>query len=58
MKDLGQVKEYLGINVEYDYRNCDMKLSQTKYIESLTKKYQIQKLKRLKYASQILNIEI
>ena len=42
MKDLGDVKEYLGINVEYDYRNCDMKLSQTKYIESLTNKYQLQ----------------
>ena len=42
MKYLGEVKEYLGINVEYDYRNCDMKLSQTKYIESLTNKYQLQ----------------
>ena len=42
MKDLGEVKEYLGINIEYDYRNCDMKLSQTKYIESLTNKYQLQ----------------
>ena len=42
MKDLGEVKEYLGINVEYDYRNFDMKLSQTKYMESLTNKYQLQ----------------
>ena len=42
MKDLGEVKEYLGINIEYDYRNCDMKLNQTKYIESLTNKYQLQ----------------
>ena len=42
MKDLGEIKEYLGINVECDYRNCDMKLSQTKYIESLTNKYQLQ----------------
>ena len=42
MKDLGDAKEYLGINVEYNYRNCDMKLSQTKYIESLTNKYQLQ----------------
>ena len=43
MKDLGEVKEYLGIlGVEYDYRNCEMKLSQTKYIESLTNKYQLQ----------------
>ena len=41
MKDLGKVKKYLGINVEYDYRNCDMKLSLTKNIESLTNKYQL-----------------
>ena len=27
MKDRGEVKEYLGINVEYNYRNCDLKLS-------------------------------
>ena len=31
MNDL-EVKEYLGINIEYDYGNCDMKFSQTKYI--------------------------
>ena len=38
----GTLKVYLGINVEYDYRNYDMKLSQTKYIKSLTNKYQLQ----------------
>ena len=32
MKDL-EVKEYLGINIQYDYRNCDMELSETKYID-------------------------
>ena len=45
MKDLGEVKEYLGMNIEYDYGNCDMKSSQTKYIESLTNKYQLQNSK-------------
>ena len=35
MKDLGEIKEYLGRNVDYDYHKCDMKLSQSKYIESL-----------------------
>ena len=45
MKDVGEVTEYLGINIEYDYRNCDMKLSQTKYIESLMNKYQLQNSK-------------
>lgn len=42
MKVLGEIKEYLGINVEYDYRKCEMKLSQTTYIESLVNKYQLQ----------------
>ena len=42
MKDLREIEEYLGINVEYDYRNYDMELSQTKCIESLVNKYQLQ----------------
>ena len=33
MKDLGKIKEYLGITVEYEFRKCEIKLSQTKYIE-------------------------
>ena len=33
MKDLGEIKEYLRINVDYDYHKCEMKLSQSKYIE-------------------------
>ena len=42
MKDLGEIKEYLGINVDYDYCNQEMKLSQTKYIESLANKYKME----------------
>ncbi|XP_068990370.1 copia protein isoform X2 [Neodiprion pinetum] len=42
MKDLGEVKEYLGINIVYDYKRGDMKLSQEKYIESLACKYQLE----------------
>ena len=42
MKDLGEIKEYLGINVDYDYYERKMKLSQTKYIESLAVKYKIE----------------
>ena len=41
MKDLGKIKEYFGINVEYDYYKNKMKLSQTKYIESLVRKYKL-----------------
>ena len=40
MRDL-EVKEYIGLDIEYDNRNWDIKLSQTKYIESLTNKYQL-----------------
>ena len=42
IKDLGEIKEYLGINVDYDYHKCEIKLSQSKYIESLANKYQLQ----------------
>ena len=41
MKDLGEIKEYLGIEVDYNYCNSEMKLSQTKYIESLANKYKV-----------------
>ena len=37
MKNLGEIKECLGINVDYDYHKCEMKLSQ-----SLANKYQLQ----------------
>lgn len=39
MKDLGEVKAYLGINIEYDHKKCEMKLDQSSYIESLAKRY-------------------
>lgn len=41
MNDLGEVKEYLGINIEYDYLKNEMRLSQKKYIESLANKYKL-----------------
>ena len=33
MKDLDEVKEYLGINIDYDYFKNEIRLSQKKYIE-------------------------
>ena len=45
MKDLGEVKEYLGINIEYDYFKNEMRLSQKKYIELLANKYKLQNSK-------------
>ena len=32
MKDLGELKKYLGMNVDYDYHKGEMKLSQSKDI--------------------------
>lgn len=41
MKDLGEVKTYLGINIDYDRENSKMTLDQKDYIESLARKYNI-----------------
>ena len=41
MKDLGKIKTYLGMNIEYDEKNKVMKLDQENYIESLAKRYNI-----------------
>ena len=45
MKDLGEVKEYLGINIDYDYFKNEIRLSQKKYIESLAIKCKLQNSK-------------
>lgn len=45
MKDLGKVKNYLGIDIDYDYVKNIMTLSQENYIESLARKYQIENSK-------------
>ena len=42
LKDLGEVKEYLEINIKYDYFKNEMRLIQKKYIESLANKYELQ----------------
>ena len=38
MRDLGGVKTYLGIYIEYDHKKCEMKLDKSSYIESLAKR--------------------
>ena len=38
MKDLAEVKTYLGIIIEYNHKKCEMKLDQSSYIESLAKR--------------------
>lgn len=45
MKDLGIVKTYLGINIDYDHKKCKMTLDKKNYIESLAKKYKVTELK-------------
>ena len=39
MKDMGQIKTYLGINIHYGYNNNIMTLDQKDYIEFLARKY-------------------
>ena len=45
MKDLGKVKNYVGINIDYDTDKNIMTLSQEQYIESLVKKYNLENAK-------------
>jgi len=45
LKDLGEIKTYLGINIMYDVNNSKMTLDQSDYIESLTKRYNIENSK-------------
>ena len=39
MKKLGKIGQYIGIDIDYSEDRSKMTLSQTKYIESLAKKY-------------------
>lgn len=43
MKDLGKIKEYLGININYNTLGKVMKMNQSKYIISLVNKYNVEK---------------
>ena len=45
IKDLAEVKTYLGINIEYNHKKCEMKLDQSSYIESLAKRQNIENSK-------------
>ena len=45
MKDLGQIKHYIGIDIHYNDKRDKMTLSQTQYIESLAAKYNLENAK-------------
>jgi len=45
MKELGEIKEYLGIEIQYNYVIGEMNLNQTRYIESLADRYKIKESK-------------
>lgn len=45
MKDLGKIKSYIGIDIDYNDDRNKMTLSQTKYIESLAVKYNLENSK-------------
>jgi len=41
MKDLGEVRTYLSINIKHDRNKNEITLDQREYIESLARKYDI-----------------
>ncbi|XP_074032153.1 uncharacterized protein [Leptinotarsa decemlineata] len=41
MKDFGKIKNYLGIDIDYDRDKKYMRLSQTKYIECIARTYNV-----------------
>lgn len=45
MKDLGVIKTYLGIHVDYDYKEGILTLDQTNYIDSIAIKYNLENSK-------------
>ena len=45
MKDLGKLKTYLGINIEYDRNFGKLSLDQSDYIQSLGKSYNLENSK-------------
>ncbi|XP_067123573.1 LOW QUALITY PROTEIN: zinc finger protein 271-like, partial [Centruroides vittatus] len=56
MKDLGRVKNYIGIDIEYNYEQDNMHkmtLSLKSYIESLAKRYNIESSKLYKTPMEI-----
>lgn len=53
MKDLGKIKEYLGIIVTYDVSCKEMKLTQKEYIKSLAEKYDVQNCKTYKTPMEV-----
>lgn len=54
MKDLGKVKNYIGIDIKYNYEGDNiLTLSQTQYIESLAKRYNIENTKLYKTPMEI-----
>ncbi|KAK7590678.1 hypothetical protein V9T40_002291 [Parthenolecanium corni] len=46
MTDLGEIRNYLGIEVEYSRGAKVMKLNQSKYINSLAEKYQVGQMRK------------
>ena len=45
MKDLGKISQYIGIDINYSDDRSKLTLSQTKYIESLAAKYNLENAK-------------
>lgn len=53
MKDMGKVKNYIEINIDYDTNKNIMTLNQENYIKSLAKKYNLGNAKLYKTPMEI-----
>ena len=57
LKDLGPIKDYLGVEIDYDLNKGTLKLSQTKYLNKVLERFNISD-KNPKYTPIKANIKI
>ena len=57
LKDLGLIKDYLGVDIDYDYNKGTLKLSQSKYLIKVLERFNIDN-RRPKYTPIKANIKL
>jgi len=57
LKDLGLIKDYLGVEIDYDYNKGILKLSQSKYLIKVLERFNISN-KNTKYTPLKANIKL
>jgi hypothetical protein len=54
---LGLIKDYLGVEIDYDYKKGTLKLSQIKYLNKVLERFKVDN-KRPKYTPIKANIKL